>query len=79
MLATVVTKILDFYKQYISPLIGSSCRFYPSCCDYSKEAIKVFGFVKGTCLSLKRILRCNQFFEGGYDPVQSPDDSEFKR
>lgn len=58
-----------FYRYVISPLIGPRCRFYPTCSTYAVEAIKVHGAIKGGCLSLKRILRCHPFSEGGEDPV----------
>lgn len=54
-----------FYRYVISPLIGPRCRFYPTCSTYAVEAIKVHGAIKGGCLSLKRILRCHPFSEGG--------------
>lgn len=46
-----------------------ACRFYPTCSEYSKEAYKTFGFIKGTKLTIKRLLRCHPFGKSGYDPV----------
>lgn len=57
------------YKLCVSPLLPASCRFYPTCSEYAMIALKRYGPVRGTCLALKRVLRCNPFCEGGYDPV----------
>ena len=61
--------IIKFYKNSISPFLPSSCRFYPTCSEYAMQAIKIHGAFKGTFMATKRILRCNPFFSGGYDPV----------
>jgi len=61
--------IISLYKRLISPLFPPSCRFYPTCSDYSIEAIKKYGIVRGGIKSIWRILRCNPFNKGGYDPV----------
>ena len=58
-----------FYRYCISPLIGSRCRFYPTCSTYAVEAIKRHGAVKGGWLATKRIARCHPWNEGGEDPV----------
>ena len=58
------------YKLVLSPLFPPSCRFMPSCSEYAAEAIGKYGFLKGTVLGVKRILRCHPFAAGGYDPVQ---------
>ena len=63
-------KLILGYKYLISPLLGNSCRYFPSCSDYSIEALKTYGFFKGGYLSLKRILSCHPFKEGGIDPVK---------
>jgi uncharacterized protein len=57
------------YQLVISPLFPSACRFYPTCSQYGYEAIEKHGIVKGGYLTTKRILRCNPFCKGGYDPV----------
>ena len=62
--------LLRLYKLAISPLLPSSCRFTPTCSSYAAEAIVKYGFVKGSVLGLKRLLRCHPFCEGGYDPVR---------
>jgi hypothetical protein len=61
--------VIKFYKLFISPLFPPSCRFYPSCSDYSIQAFSKYGFFKGFWLSAKRILRCNPFNPGGIDEV----------
>jgi putative membrane protein insertion efficiency factor len=53
-----------------SPLLPGSCRFYPTCSDFSIEALRRYGILKGGYLSLKRILKCHPFNPGGYDPVK---------
>ncbi|MGI6097549.1 MAG: membrane protein insertion efficiency factor YidD [Dethiobacteria bacterium] len=62
--------IILFYQKLISPLKRPSCRFYPTCSQYSLEAIQRYGALKGCYLFLKRILRCHPFHPGGYDPLQ---------
>ena len=70
----ILIKIIKAYKFFISPLFGQSCRYLPTCSEYSIEALKEFGLAKGTFLSLKRILSCHQikFLGGGdgFDPVK---------
>ncbi|MBW2038349.1 MAG: membrane protein insertion efficiency factor YidD [Deltaproteobacteria bacterium] len=62
--------IIKAYKIFISPLLGPSCRFYPSCSSYAIEAIRVYGLWRGILLSAKRILKCHPLHPGGYDPVK---------
>jgi uncharacterized protein len=61
--------IIKFYKYFISPLLGSNCRFYPSCSSYSLEALQRHGAIIGSYLTLRRLLKCQPFHEGGIDPV----------
>lgn len=61
--------LIRFYQICISPLFGAKCRYTPTCSHYAIEAIKKHGPFKGIFLAFKRILRCNPYFEGGYDPV----------
>ncbi|PCM44100.1 membrane protein insertion efficiency factor YidD [Marinobacter sp. ANT_B65] len=58
-----------FYQYAISPLMASHCRHYPTCSQYAVEAISHYGSLKGSYLSVKRLLRCHPWAEGGYDPV----------
>jgi len=62
--------LIRFYQKFISPLKGQTCRFYPTCSQYSLEAFKKYGIFKGIYLSAKRILKCHPFHHGGYDPLQ---------
>ena len=62
-------RCIRFYQIAISPLFGPHCRYLPTCSQYALEAIDHYGVLKGGWLAAKRILRCNPFFKGGYDPV----------
>ncbi|MEE4357727.1 MAG: membrane protein insertion efficiency factor YidD [Desulfococcaceae bacterium] len=68
-LKTVLLALIRLYQCVISPVLGPSCRFYPSCSHYAYQAISRYGLRKGLALSLKRILRCHPFHPGGFDPV----------
>lgn len=61
--------LIRFYQYALSPLLGKSCRFTPTCSEYGVEAMKKHGFFKGSWLTLKRIGRCHPFGGSGYDPV----------
>lgn len=61
--------LIRFYRRNISPLTPPSCRYIPTCSQYALEAIEKYGALKGGWLALRRILRCNPLFKGGYDPV----------
>ncbi|MBR6532848.1 MAG: membrane protein insertion efficiency factor YidD [Clostridia bacterium] len=65
----VLIKLIKFYQRAISPRKIPCCRFSPCCSQYAIEAITIHGAFKGTLLSVWRILRCNPFCKGGYDPV----------
>ena len=65
----IAIALVEFYRKYISPLKPPCCRFTPTCSAYAIEAYKEWGFVVGTLLTIWRILRCNPFCKGGYDPV----------
>ena len=66
----LLIKFIKIYKYLISPLIGPSCMYLPTCSDYSIEALKTYGFVKGLLLSLKRIMSCHPWGNSGFDPVK---------
>lgn len=65
----VLVAIIRFYQRHISPMLPPSCRFQPTCSQYAVEAIQKHGALKGGALAFWRILRCNPFCKGGYDPV----------
>ncbi len=70
---TLTVAAIRFYQAAISPLLGSSCRFYPTCSHYTYEAIETHGFFRGVWLGLRRIARCHPFNAGGYDPAPPAD------
>ncbi|MCI9386690.1 MAG: membrane protein insertion efficiency factor YidD [Lachnospiraceae bacterium] len=63
--------MIRFYRSYLSPLKSTKCPYFPSCSQYGLEAVEQYGAVKGGLLCIWRILRCNPFSKGGYDPVPS--------
>lgn len=66
----IFISIIRFYQRNISPLMGQGkCKYYPTCSQYTREAIEVHGAFKGLFMGIWRILRCNPFSKGGYDPV----------
>ena len=66
----ILIYFIKIYKKFVSPILPDSCRFYPTCSEYAIEAINKFGVLKGSIKSIYRILRCNPFNKGGYDPVK---------
>lgn len=66
----VVLSFISLYKTMVSPFLPPSCRFEPTCSTYAKEAVEKYGAIKGTWVGVKRILRCQPFSKGGYDPVK---------
>tara|TARA_B100000900_G_scaffold13001_1_gene10482 strand:- start:74 stop:313 length:240 start_codon:yes stop_codon:yes gene_type:complete len=66
----LLIKFIKYYKFLISPFLGQSCRYFPTCSDYSIEALKTYGFFKGLVLSIRRILSCHPWGQGGFDPVK---------
>lgn len=65
----ILIKLIKGYRRYLSPLFPPSCIYEPTCSEYALEAIKKYGARRGGWLAFKRILRCNPFCHGGYDPV----------
>ena len=70
----IVVNIIDFYQKYISSYLsqmcGIHCKFEPTCSEYTKQAIKKYGIIQGSLKGLKRMIRCNPFSKGGYDPLK---------
>lgn len=69
-LKKILLFIIKIYQEIISPWTPKSCRFRPSCSEYSRQAVIKYGAFKGGWMGLKRILRCHPFNPGGYDPVE---------
>ena len=69
-ISEIIVILLKIYKKYISPILPASCRFEPTCSVYSMHAFKKYGIFKGTYMSVWRVMRCNPFSKGGYDPVK---------
>ena len=67
--ARLLLLLLAVYRRWISPLKGPSCRFVPTCSGYAVEAVQRHGAMRGSWLTLRRLLRCHPFCEGGFDPV----------
>jgi len=65
----MIISLIKFYQQFISPLTPPSCRFFPSCSQYSIESYRRFGVIKGTYLTIVRISKCHPFHPGGVDLV----------
>ena len=61
--------LIKLYQNFISPLLPSTCRYSPTCSEYSKQSLVKFGLIKGFILSIKRINKCNPWGGSGYDPV----------
>jgi putative membrane protein insertion efficiency factor len=65
----VLIILVAAYRYALSPMLGRSCRFHPSCSEYAQEALERHGAVRGVWLALRRIARCHPWHRGGYDPV----------
>lgn len=65
----VIIRFIRFYQKNISANTSAKCKYFPTCSNYAVEALEIHGFFKGTLLAIWRVLRCNPFSRGGYDPV----------
>ena len=70
----IFINLIKFYQRAISPYTSPKCKYYPTCSNYGIEAIERFGAFKGGLMAVWRILRCNPFSKGGYDPVPEKKD-----
>jgi putative membrane protein insertion efficiency factor len=66
----LIIALIRFYQRYLSPFTGTSCRFYPSCSEYSLQSFVKHGLLTGLYLTVVRIAKCHPFHPGGYDPVR---------
>ena len=66
----IILSLIKFYRKYISPLKSTKCPYFPSCSEYGLQAVEKYGVFKGSFLAFYRILRCNPFSKGGYDPLK---------
>lgn len=66
----ILIYMINLYRKYISPMSIPHCIYYPTCSQYAIEALEKYGLFKGLCLAIWRILRCNPFAKGGYDPLK---------
>jgi putative membrane protein insertion efficiency factor len=69
-LKTIAVVLIKAYRKFISPLFPPTCRFYPTCSAYFIQALEKYGFIKGSILGIKRLLKCHPFHPGGYDPLK---------
>jgi len=69
-IALLAVAVIRVYQRVTSPLLGDRCRYYPSCSEYAAQAISRFGILRGLVLACWRLLRCNPWSHGGFDPVE---------
>lgn len=63
----IVIKLIVFYQKHISPHMGKHCKYYPTCSEYTRQAVDKYGIIRGSLLGIIRILKCNPFSKGGVD------------
>lgn len=78
MLKKILLSLVVFYQRFISPLTPPTCRFYPTCSQYTREVIEYHGALKGLYLGVRRILKCHPLHKGGFDPVPLKKDKNSK-
>ena len=69
MIKNLLLKLILFYKSFLSPYFSGNCKYEPSCSNYSYQAISKHGPIKGSFLTILRLVKCNPFSRGGYDPI----------
>jgi hypothetical protein len=67
----VALQLLRGYKWAISPMFPAACRYVPTCSEYATEAVERYGFLRGGCMAVARLMRCHPFAGSGYDPVRN--------
>lgn len=72
MIRGLLLSVIRAYQMLLSPLKVSSCRFYPTCSQYTYDAIRLYGPLAGSIMGVKRLARCHPFHPGGYDPLVEP-------
>lgn len=72
MVASALVRLIRLYQYLISPLLGSNCRFHPTCSHYGAESLSNHGLVRGGYMAARRLLKCHPFHPGGFDPVPEP-------
>lgn len=75
----LLLRLIVFYQRQISPHTPASCRYTPTCSEYTRVAVERYGALKGGWMGFRRILRCNPLFKGGYDPVPELPDGAIRR
>lgn len=66
----IIICIISLYQKFISPLLGNNCKYYPTCSEYTKQAVDKYGIIKGSILGIIRIFKCNPFSKGGVDKLK---------
>jgi putative membrane protein insertion efficiency factor len=74
----ILVSLLRLYRYWLSPWLGSNCRFHPSCSQYALEAVQTHGAAHGAWLAARRVCRCHPWNAGGYDPVPNPTTTQLK-
>tara|TARA_A100001011_G_scaffold356877_1_gene401274 strand:- start:1973 stop:2209 length:237 start_codon:yes stop_codon:yes gene_type:complete len=69
MIKKILIKIIRLYQLILSPLLGSNCRFEPTCSQYVIEAVEMYGVLQGSVMGIKRLFKCHPWHMGGFDPV----------
>ena len=75
----LIVTILRLYKVVLSPLLPSACRYYPSCTEYTRQAVEKYGVGRGLWMGAKRLSRCHPFHAGGLDPVPDPNTQSLQK
>jgi len=69
---SAIVRLVHVYKRFLSPLLPPACRFEPTCSEYACDAVELHGVLRGCGMALARLLRCNPWSRGGFDPVPPP-------